>query len=270
MVRQPLRSAPKNVGPEMIPIGVGEQHQPQGADRLGDRELETFGGGQRNLLQAPGGFPGTNVCLGLFRGANILNGSGSQAGAQKALVILTDGDNQYSDYSQGDLPAPNSLPTANRHLANPAPNTYPSSINPTDPHGVNGSPTDGSGVCRPTTPDYVQDSTNYGSDYDHRINELDTLTMAEATKLKNQGVEIYVVGFGVAGTASTAACVPSQVGTGSGRQLSSDPNDRNLAKCIASSKTGTNDHYYEVPNASDLPNIFQAIAWAIVGRSLTQ
>ncbi|MGD0766431.1 MAG: VWA domain-containing protein [Dehalococcoidia bacterium] len=225
-----------------------------------------------NLLQAPGGFPGTNVCLGLFRGGTILNGPGSQTGAKRALVILTDGDNAYTDYAQVDQPAPNSLPTANRHLANPPPNTYPSTINPTDPHGVNGSPTDGSDVCRPAGPNL--NGTYPSSLYDTRINNLDKLTLTEADALKAQGVEIYVVGFGVAaGPDDGTPCVTSQVGTAANnihRNASNDPRDRNLAKCIASSKLGTNDHYYEVTDAAKLGNIFQDVAWAITGRSLTQ
>jgi len=216
-----------------------------------------------NRLQAPGGFPGTNVCLGLFRGGTILNGPGSQTGARKALVILTDGDNSYTDYAQADVAAlnPPSLPTAGRHLANPVPNTYPLSI--TD---SNGTPTDGSGVCRPAGPNL--NSTYPSPLYDARINNLDSLTLAEADALKAQGVEIYVVSFGNTSTDDGTNCTRGLVGTGSNRQ-NHENYDRNLAKCIASSKTGTNDHYYET-DVSGFMKTFQAIAWAITGRSLTQ
>jgi hypothetical protein len=55
-----------------------------------------------------------------------------------------------------------------------------------------------------------------------------------------------------------------------GSNTHDDTANRNLLKCLASSKPGTNDHYFEVPHASDLPGIFQVIAWKIAGRALTQ
>lgn len=208
-----------------------------------------------DLLQAPGGFPGTNLCLGLANGWKILSGAGTQANDRKVLVILTDGDNSYTDYSQGDKAAPNSVPTANRHLANPAPNTYPASITNTNATPVPVSyPLD---ICWPGAT--TQDSTDHGNDYDNRVNQLDLHTRQQAENLKAQGVEIFVVGFGNTSTDNGTKCIPGTVGTGSSRQ-NHENYDRNLAKCIASSQTNTNDHFYEAAAASQLPDIFAKIA----------
>ena len=50
---------------------------------------------------AVGGFPGTNICTGLDQGSSVLFGSGSQIGAKKVIVLITDGDNRYSDGAEG-------------------------------------------------------------------------------------------------------------------------------------------------------------------------
>ena len=41
-----------------------------------------------DTMRGAGGFPGTNLCLGLARGYKTLTGAGAQAGARKVLVIL--------------------------------------------------------------------------------------------------------------------------------------------------------------------------------------
>ena len=55
--------------------------------------------------------------------------------------------------------------------------------------------------------------------------------------------------------------------TGRDRSDASDPTqgDRDVAKCMASSKTGTNDHYFE-STAAGLTAVFQHIATQISFR----
>ena len=53
---------------------------------------------------------------------------------------------------------------------------------------------------------------------------------------------------------------------GIGNNDSDNTADRRLLKCIASSTAGTNDHYFEVPSAGDLPDVFSQIAREIAFR----
>ena len=196
-----------------------------------------------NGVFAKGGFPGTNICAGLDEGLNMVTGAGSRPNARKVIVILSDGDNRYSDGAQNDA------------RGNPTPNVYPPPSN------------GGSGDCRPSGPD--QNSTNYGSDYDTRIGNLDTLTYQKAQEINDLGIEVYVAGYKLAGNegAEQSTCNPGQIGTGGNRNNSnSDPADRNLNKCIATSTGGTSDHYLEAPTSEDIPDVFDAIAASIAFR----
>jgi Flp pilus assembly protein TadG len=220
-----------------------------------------------DTMRAAGGYPGTNLCLGLAQSNNNIFGPGSRATARKVVVLLTDGENRYSDFAHQDVAVADSQPTTDRHLANPAPDTYPSSVTDT-----NDSPASDGTVnnCWPSSPD--QDATAYGTDYDGRINTLDEKTLEQADDLKDNDVEIFVVGYGVNGASDPGttcdAAMRSRVGSYSGRHTtgSSDTQgDRELAKCIASSKAGTNDHYFET-SASGLSDVFIHIAKIITYR----
>jgi hypothetical protein len=207
-----------------------------------------------NTLQADGGYPGTNLCLGLYEAKKyVVNGPHIQQGASRYLVIITDGDNTYTDGAQSSLRG---------NIANPngstAPPIYPPPQWPTSGSTPSDSP------CR--IGGFHQDSTDNGTDYDNRVNALDTATNQLADQLKAANVEIYVIGYGVVGSANSTPCNRSQVGTGSSRQSSSDSRDRNLAKCIASSTSGTIDHYFEAPTPQDLPAIYQRIAVNVAFR----
>ncbi len=90
---------------------------------------------------------------------------------------------------------------------------------------------------------------------------VDRKLYALAQSLKSQGVEIYVVGLSVCGTASSALCDVDDIGIGHDTVA-----DRNLLKCVASSSPGTNDHYFETRNSSDLTSIFRAIGATIATR----
>lgn len=174
------------------------------------------------------GGSGTNVCLGLHESGNVLFGAGSQAASNtlRFIVLLSDGDNTYNSISYGDGAPPS--------------------------------------VCRPDTSPQNSDG-NVGascSSAQTRERELDEKTYEVASDIQANGGEIFVVGFGVCGSASSDTCNTGLIGGGSHDNTA----DRNLLKCVASSAGGTNDHYYEVPTAEDLPGVFQQIAQQIAFR----
>jgi Flp pilus assembly protein TadG len=173
------------------------------------------------------GGTGTNVCLGLYQASAVLFGTNSSTdpNARRFIVILSDGDNTYNSVSYG----------------NGAP---PTECAPTDP--ANSDSNIGSGCAAAQT----------------RERDLDRKTQTLATAYRAAGVEIFVVGFGVCGSANSNLCNTGMIGS------TNDDNtaDRNLLKCMASSTTSTNDHYFEVATATDLPAIFQQIAQNISFR----
>ncbi|MGE4424337.1 MAG: pilus assembly protein TadG-related protein [Pseudodesulfovibrio sp.] len=69
--------------------------------------------------------------------------------------------------------------------------------------------------------------------------------LAEAQAAKDAGIEIFAIRFG-----------------------SSDNTDINLMKAIASSKAGTNDHYFDAPSVYDIPDIFKQIGKQLGWRLL--
>jgi hypothetical protein len=168
------------------------------------------------------GGTGTNVCLGMSNANGILFGAGHHtvSNALHIVVLLSDGDNTYNatSYGQGAPPT----------------------------------------QCRPTT-DPTQSDTYTDSSCrsaQTRERQLDTKTKQLVDTMKANGVEVYIVGFGVCGTPNSNLCNPSLIGGTS----HDDTADRNLLKCLASSTAGTNDHYFEATTASQLPGIFQNIA----------
>lgn len=224
-----------------------------------------------DTMRAAGGYPGTNLCLGMARTYKTLYGVGAQAGARKVMIILTDGENRYSDYSEQDNAVANAQLGPSTHLANTTPNTYPLSTTWTD---TKGPPAADATVdsCYPAGSSYDQNSTAYGADYDKRTNYLDVHTMTQVNAMKTAGVEIYVVGFGVNGAADPGttcdAAMKARVGTFPNRDVTGSGDtqgDRELAKCMASSKTATNDHYFE-SNAAGLSAVFINIAKQISYR----
>jgi len=181
------------------------------------------------------GGTGTNVCLAFYEGSQILNGPNrtTTGTVRRALVILSDGDNTYNAASYGQGQPPSEC----------RPNTDPTR-----------SDSDVSSNCLPGQT---------------RERELDTKALTLAKQLKAQGVEIYVVGFGVCSTANTSK--PNDPGycNGVGNSDHDNAADRRLLKCVASSTPGTNDHYFEVASASDLPAVFGQIA-RVIGFRLTE
>jgi hypothetical protein len=185
----------------------------------------------RSKIQAVNGTggSGTNVCLGLWKANEYVFGPNAHttADTRSYVVLLTDGDNTYN---------------AGQSFGNGQPPM----------------------ACRPNTSPQNSDSgTGSGcSGAQTRERELDTKTLAMADAMKAAGVEVFVVGFGVCGSSSSSFCNTSMVGGGTHDNTA----DRNLLKCVASSGSGTNDHYIEVPSASDLPAIFGQIARLIAFR----
>ncbi len=69
--------------------------------------------------------------------------------------------------------------------------------------------------------------------------------LAEAQLAKDEGIEIFAIRFG-----------------------SSDTTDRNLMREIASSKPGTDDHYFDAPSVYDIPEVFKEIGKQLGWRLL--
>jgi len=179
----------------------------------------------------------TNICLALWQSDQVLSGANAQEGdsVRRYVVILSDGDNNYSastSYGQGQPPL----------ACRP-------DYRPWENDGYNGS------ECRPGQT---------------RERQLDTKTLALADQLAADGVEIFVVGFSVCSHPNSAQGKTPGYCNGVGNPDHDNAADRRLLKCIASSTEGTNDHYFEVESASELPEIFQIIAWQIAGRALTE
>jgi hypothetical protein len=187
---------------------------------------------------------GTNVCGGLFKAYQVMAASDQlgEENLQRIVVLLSDGDNIYNDntYALGGE-------------GSPVPECRPS--DPTDDNGYT------SGGC---------DSDGHQSD--NPALELDVLTWELAKAMEDDGIEIYVVGFGVCDPEAwpgapyyTDAQCDAQIGD-SGSSNHDDIADERLLKCIASSSAGTNDHYFWAEDADDLPAIFSTIAFQIGHR----
>lgn len=181
------------------------------------------------------GGSGTNLCNGINEAQQVLFGAGHHTVSNmlKIVVILSDGDNTYNVAANGvPTPMPGHTPTPIAGYALPS-------------------------VCQPSNPNRSTDDTGTSclAAQTHQ-KDLDSKTMQLVNTLKAQGVEFYVVGFGVCGSRSSSLCNPALIGT----DTHDNTANRNLLKCIASSSTGTNDHYFEAATAQDLPGIFTNIA----------
>jgi hypothetical protein len=187
-----------------------------------------------NAITAVGG-SGTNVCGGLIRGLEVLNGPGNHQTDehnQRVVILLSDGDNTYNNYSYQNSPR--------------------------SPHSD----------CIPdTSPSNSDGNVGTGcSSAQTREREIDEKTWELAKEMEADGIEIYVVGFGVcdhdAGPVYTDAQCDSLIGNGD----HDDVADERLDKCIATSSSGENDHYFWASGASDLPTIFSQIAAQLAHR----
>lgn len=165
----------------------------------------------------------TNVCLGLLRGGEVLLDSPKSNEAENAsriVVLLSDGDNWWrgTGFGNGQPPA----------------------------------------ACRPINPGQGDGAGPCGSRTTRQEADLDEKTFDVAVGLKDQGVEIFVVGFGVCGDPTIDVCDENIIGD----RIPDSRADRNLLKCVASSS----EHYFEVERASDLPGVFENIARRLAFR----
>lgn len=112
----------------------------------------------------------------------------------------------------------------------------------------------------------VHQQQQSGSNSDTRERQLDTETKTEAGVVEGSGVEIFVVAFGVCGTDDGKVRTSANYCTNIGNTDPDTVADQRLLKCIATSSSGTNDHYFATATASDLPGIFQQIAQNIAFR----
>ena len=188
-----------------------------------------------NSITAVGG-SGTNICNGMYEANQVLFGVGHHTASNmlRIVVILADGDNTYNAAANGvPTPRPGRTPTPIPAYQLP-------------------------GECRPSYDPLRSDGDVSVSCLaaQTRERQLDTKTKELVDSMKANGVEVYVVGFGVCGTSNTNLCNPSLIGGTSHDNTA----DRNLLKCLASSSSGTNDHYFEAASAADLPGIFNNIA----------
>jgi hypothetical protein len=185
-----------------------------------------------NNTTAVGG-TGTNTCLGLYKAREMFLGPNAQTAPNtvKSVVIMADGDNTYN--------------VAAYSAAQGSP--------PVD--------------CRPATnADSSDGDVGTGcTGAQTRERSLDIKTKALADAMKALDIEVYVVAFGVCGTLNSTTPSTSYCNN-IGNSDHDNTADQRLLKCIASSTSGTNDHYYAVPTASDLPAVFQEIAKAIAFR----
>jgi hypothetical protein len=182
----------------------------------------------------PSGGSGTNICGALKKGEEVIFGSGShsESNTTRAIIILSDGDNVYNA----------------REVYQASPQ---SPVSPCSPSSADESDPDVGRNCLPET--------------QKQEGKVDVLSHDLATAIKNKGVEIYVVAFGTCGTDDGKTPTSSwcaDIGDKDDDAIA----DRRLLKCIASSSSGTNDHYFEVPTASDLPDVFQQIAFDLAFR----
>jgi hypothetical protein len=223
-------------------------------------------------ITARGG-TGTNVCWGMLEGQEDLFGPNgqTQSNTMRFLVLLSDGDNTYNNaaYSSIQDSPPSECRPSNPAQSDPYLGTECFTDRYLYPTYEDGQPWSHSD-CNYYGCDWVGGySGQCQCDYYDQTHEkaIDVQTRDLAAEMKSQGVEIYVVGFGVCDDddgwiRDEEVCESSDIGN-------NDPDyiaDRRLLKCIASSTEGTNDHYFEVPNAEDLPNVFSTIARDIAFR----
>jgi hypothetical protein len=179
-------------------------------------------------INASRGRGDTNVCLPLLEAQRMFSVPQAQhgLGLKRAIVMLSDGDNDFTYGGAAPYPPP---------------------------------------ACRASTPSATSTcSPSQLPPVGER--DMDTKADQQAQALKQQGIDVYVVGFHVCGANDGNTQATAGYCTGIGDAQADSVADQRLLKCIASSP----DHYFHVENASDLPDTFREIAARIVGRRLLQ
>jgi hypothetical protein len=224
-----------------------------------------------DAIDATGG-SGTNVCNGLAKGWEILDGSGNhlaEDGNLRFLILLSDGDNNYNgSYAYEDSPY-DSPHTYNSYPCRPwlsctSPLNVGESNYSSNPCEDDTIGTSDVGELDDSSPSSGCGSTN--SKRRERQSDRETYEIAEAMKNETEEIIIFVVAFGAcsgdSATTYTDAQCDSQIGNADSENIA----DQRLLKCIASSAATTNDHYFYTNDADDLPGIFTAIANQIAHR----
>lgn len=227
-----------------------------------------------SAIDATGG-SGTNICTGISKGWEILEGSGNhmaEEGNRRFMIVLSDGDNNYNGsytYMQSPRVSPHSYQS---HDCRP-----PASCT-TNPYSVGNSTSSAApGECanslNTSAAGEITDQMPSGGcnvqSY-RRERQMDMLTIEMAQAVKTDGIEIFVVRLGGCANNATvytaAQCKTAFYGGQVGNTDKDDIADQRLMKCVASSSTGGNDHYYYTNDANDLPGIFTSIANQISHR----
>lgn len=182
----------------------------------------------KNAIDSQTASGNTNICTGLQKAKDVMRGSGRHTDpkTRRYIVLLSDGSNHhnYRQYAGWDADC--------------------------DP----GNDLAG-GECTPSeSGELTLDRKT--RDRSNDLKNLDTASF-------DNKLEIYVVGYGVCGSPSSALCNSSLIGQ---YDNNDSPKNRNLLKCIASSKSGSNDHYFETTDSSQFLSAFEAVADAITWR----
>src|SRR2546426_903584 len=191
------------------------------------------------------------------------------------MVLLTDGDQTYSDHAWGGNPNLGSPTTPTPYPARPYEVGLGDGGHDTIP------PPAGSCVSAHAPGD--PSAPPFGFDYNEAIRSLDVLANAKATTLKQSdssgvNIEIYVLRFAnpPGDDPASVECDSALVSVfASGRDYSNDPHDRNLSRCLASNRVmgdpfaepaRANDHYFYAATAADITGKFTAIAANILRK----
>jgi hypothetical protein len=181
---------------------------------------------------------GTNVCLGLHKALSMIlppaTGAQTASNTRRFVVLLSDGDNVYNE----------------TNYVSGSPGHPPSECRPSGPSDDNGYTA--SIACNTTN-----NTNNKGLQVDVKTRDL-------ATSMKSQGVEIYVVAFGVCSNSGDNICSTSEYNA-IGNTSSNNTADKRLLVCVASDNH-IGDHYFYASSASQLPAIFTQVAQQIAHR----
>jgi Flp pilus assembly protein TadG len=168
----------------------------------------------------------TNICHGMWKGQQLLNGPEKHTHPDTQRVMLVLADGDNNPQHSAYM-------------------NWPAACNP-----GGDSSTSGSG-CQSTS---------------SREANLDLKMYQLAQAIKADNIEIFSVGLSVCGSTSSTTCTSTEASRIGNTAYSDTSADRRLMKCIASSTPGTNDHYIEAANSSQLQAIFQAIGSTITTR----
>jgi Flp pilus assembly protein TadG len=184
----------------------------------------------------------TTACRRLQDNQNLTNSNSTIKGKVAGLAPVS-----YTNVCEGLLEARNILFGAGSRATPPA---FKAIVLMTDGANTMATATATNTECEPGT--FTTDLNECPGNA--MVGGIGTKTYDLAQAVKAQGVEIFVVALGVCDTQNTTLCNPTKVGSWTGNYPS------NLLKCVASSLPGSNDHYFETDDPTELTAIFTSIA----------